>query len=122
MAGWCSHVDEGQAAAINEGIAQGRAPFVCWLNSDDWFLTGRLIKLLERLQAHAGAPAVYGRAWNVAQKSGCHSPVWVEPDTLTCNIDPTHIEAAITTRIGNKMVRAYADLYSDLATHRHHHD
>ena len=44
LAGWRSHPDDGQAAAINEGIAQGSAPFVCWLNSDDWFLTGGLSK------------------------------------------------------------------------------
>ncbi|MCX8018772.1 MAG: glycosyltransferase, partial [Rhodocyclaceae bacterium] len=28
LAGWRSHPDAGQAAAINEGIAQGRAPYV----------------------------------------------------------------------------------------------
>lgn len=33
LAGWRSHADDGQAAAINEGIAQGSAPYVCWLNS-----------------------------------------------------------------------------------------
>lgn len=42
LAGWRSGPDGGQAAAINEGIARGRAPYVCWLNSDDWFLPGGL--------------------------------------------------------------------------------
>lgn len=79
LAGWRSHVDEGQAAAINEGIAQGHAPYVCWLNSDDWFLPGGLAKLLSELEIHTGAPAVYGRSWNVVQKSGKRYPVWVEP-------------------------------------------
>ena len=40
LSGWRSHPDDGQSAAINEGIALGNAPFVCWLNSDDWFLPG----------------------------------------------------------------------------------
>lgn len=79
LAGWRSHADGGQAAAINEGIALGRAPYVCWLNSDDWFLSGGLAKLLSELQAHPGAPAVYGRAWNVVEKTGKRAPVWVEP-------------------------------------------
>jgi len=81
LAGWRSHVDDGQAAAINEGIAQGRAPYVCWLNSDDWFLAGGLAKLVSGLEAHQEAPAVYGRSWNVVQKTGKRYPVWVESFT-----------------------------------------
>lgn len=79
LSGWRSHADDGQAAAINEGIAQGTAPYVCWLNSDDWFLSGGLAKLLGQLQQYPDSPAVYGRAWNVVQKSGKQYPVWVEP-------------------------------------------
>lgn len=79
LAGWRSSSDEGQAAAINEGIACGSAPFVCWLNSDDWFLPDGLSALVEAFQAHHEVPAVYGRSWNVVQKSGKRLPVWVEP-------------------------------------------
>jgi hypothetical protein len=79
LAGWRSHADAGQAAAINEGIAKGTAPYVCWLNSDDWFLSGGLAKLVDELQLYPDSPAVYGRAWNVVEKSGKQYPVWVEP-------------------------------------------
>lgn len=79
LAGWRSGPDQGQAAAINEGISSGSAPYVCWLNSDDWFLDGGLKKLLSALQQNLKVPAVYGRAWNVVQKSGRKYPVWVEP-------------------------------------------
>lgn len=79
LAGWRSAPDDGQAAAINEGIAQGRAPYVSWLNSDDWFLPGGLQALVDALEAHPAAPAVYGRAWNVVHESGRRYPVWVEP-------------------------------------------
>lgn len=79
LAGWRSGSDDGQAAAINEGIALGSAPFVCWLNSDDWFLPGGLSTLLGALQARHEVPAVYGRSWNVVQKTGKQTPVWVEP-------------------------------------------
>jgi glycosyltransferase involved in cell wall biosynthesis len=79
LAGWRSRQDEGQASAINEGIAQGKAPFVCWLNSDDWFLPNGLWTLLEALRSHTQAPAVYGQAWNMIHKTGQKRPVWVEP-------------------------------------------
>ena len=79
LTGWRSRRDEGQASAINEGIALGQAPFVCWLNSDDWFLSDGLSTLMSALQAHPEVPAVYGRSWNMVQKSGERSPVWVEP-------------------------------------------
>ena len=79
LAGWRSQADEGQAAAINEGVALGSAPYVCWLNSDDWFLPGGLSRLVAELQKNPAAPAVYGRSWNVVEKSGRRYPVWVEP-------------------------------------------
>ncbi len=50
LAGWRSHADRGQAAAINECIAKGRAPFVCWINSDDWLLPGALSALSQALE------------------------------------------------------------------------
>lgn len=82
LAGWRSHSDDGQAAAINEGIAHGRAPYVCWLNSDDWFLPGAFSKLFHELEHHQDVPMAYGRAWNVIHESGKQYPVWVEPFSL----------------------------------------
>jgi glycosyltransferase involved in cell wall biosynthesis len=77
--GWRCHADDGQAAAINEGIAQGHAPYVCWLNSDDLLLPNGLSKLVKEIEGHSEVPAVYGRSWNVNQKNGKRFPVWVEP-------------------------------------------
>ena len=79
LAGWRSHADDGQAAAINECIARGRAPYVCWLNSDDMFVTGGLLALVEALQADPSLPAAYGRTWNLIEDTGERSPVRVEP-------------------------------------------
>ncbi len=79
LAGWRSHPDAGQASAINEGISQGSAPFVCWLNSDDWFLPSGLSRLVAQLQDEPDAPMVYGRAWNVVETTKKRYPVWVEP-------------------------------------------
>ncbi|MEP6939486.1 MAG: glycosyltransferase [Rudaea sp.] len=77
LSGWRSHADAGQAAAINECIARGSAPFVCWLNSDDWLLPGALRQLLDALTAQPQAPAAYARAWNYFEPDGRMQPVWV---------------------------------------------
>lgn len=79
LAGWRSHRDAGQAAAINESIAKGSAPYVCWLNSDDWLLPGGLAKLLAALERDRDAAMAYGRAWNVDERTGKRHPIFVRP-------------------------------------------
>lgn len=79
LAHWRSHRDGGQAAAVNEAVARGTAPFVCWLNSDDWWLEGGLGRLLAALEANPSAPFAYGRVWNHVEETGRESPVWVRP-------------------------------------------
>jgi glycosyltransferase involved in cell wall biosynthesis len=79
LAGWRSHPDAGQAAAINEGIALGSAPYVAWLNSDDFYLPEGLLKLISALEANSGCPASYGRAWHHTEPDGKRRPVWVRP-------------------------------------------
>ncbi|MFT4436995.1 glycosyltransferase family 2 protein [Caballeronia sp. 15715] len=81
LAGWRSHKDDGQAAAINEGIALGTAPYVCWLNSDDFLLTGGLDKLVAALERHSLWPAAYGKALHLDEVTGRRTPAWVEPFT-----------------------------------------
>jgi glycosyltransferase involved in cell wall biosynthesis len=78
LSGWRSHRDSGQSAAINEGIAQGSAQFVYWLNSDDWLLPNGLKILVDNLQMHPEAPACFGRVWNYNQKTGRNRPVWIQ--------------------------------------------
>ncbi len=79
LAGWRSHRDNGQSAAINEGLAKGTAPYVCWLNSDDWLLEDSLKQLIKALENNPSAPAAYGKALNFKQKKQSMNPVWVEP-------------------------------------------
>lgn len=79
LTSWRSYADRGQSAAINESIAKGRAPYVCWLNSDDMYVAGGLEQLINTLERHSDWPAVYGRAWNLHYQSGKRSPIRVEP-------------------------------------------
>lgn len=62
---WQSAPDEGQAAAINAGMKQGSAPFVCWLNSDDFYYPAALPRLLGALGRRLAAPFAFGQAWHV---------------------------------------------------------
>ncbi len=77
LAGWRSHADQGQAAAINESIRRGSAPYVCWLNSDDLYLPGGLDMLVRALESSAKAPFVYGKALNL-KEDGSRSAVWTQ--------------------------------------------
>jgi len=81
LSGWRSGPDGGQSAAINEGVARGRAPFVCWLNSDDMFLPGGLVRLCRELRDNESAPGVFGRVWNLDEASGKRRPAWIQPFT-----------------------------------------
>lgn len=79
LTGWRSYPDSGQAAAINECIARGKAPFVCWLNADDLLLPGGLSILWEVLQSRPEWPAVYGRVWNTSTDLKKRSACWTQP-------------------------------------------
>jgi glycosyltransferase involved in cell wall biosynthesis len=64
---WQSEPDGGQAAAINVGMERGSAPWVCWLNSDDFFYPHGLKRLQSALQEHPAAPFAFGHAWHVSE-------------------------------------------------------
>lgn len=78
LTGWRSHSDSGQSSAINEGVALGTAPYLCWLNSDDWFEKNGLKAMLNTMQENPTATVVYAKAWNYYENSKKKRPVWVE--------------------------------------------
>jgi hypothetical protein len=79
LAGWRSHPDDGQAAAINEGVARGSAPYVCWLNSDDFYYPDGLNKLLDVLKSQPDKQFTYGKCWTVSDKGKKLSPYLALP-------------------------------------------
>ena len=80
LADWSSAADDGQAAAINQGMTLGKAPYVCWLNSDDFFYPGALRSLVHALES--GAHFAYGKCWTVSASGKKRIPY------LTCNFSP----------------------------------
>ena len=76
---WQSAPDGGQAAAINNGIQRGSAPWVAWLNSDDFYYPGALRRLHQALEAHPASPFAYGQAWHVNEAGQKRMPYLTLP-------------------------------------------
>ncbi len=53
--------------------------YVCWLNSDDWFLPGAFVKTPVGRGGQSDAPMVYGRSLNHFDRDATEKEVWVEP-------------------------------------------
>ena len=67
---WRSYPDEGQAAAINEGINYGQdCEYVCWLNSDDILLPAGIERMVNFLENKPGYLAVFGKAFIIDENS-----------------------------------------------------
>lgn len=79
LSGWRSHEDNGQAAAINEGISAGTAPFVCWLNSDDFFTADGLQKMVDSLQANPDKHWLYAKCWTANEENRLVTPYLTLP-------------------------------------------
>lgn len=62
---WRSEPDDGQADAINKGLAQSRGEIQAYLNSDDVLLPGALARVAEHFRRHPDWDLVYGNAWHV---------------------------------------------------------
>jgi glycosyltransferase involved in cell wall biosynthesis len=79
LLGWRFGPDGGQASAVNQGIAMGNAPYVCWLNSDDVFLPGGLRLLLSALSGCHEPPVAYGRCWTLDERGRRFFPYVTAP-------------------------------------------
>jgi glycosyltransferase involved in cell wall biosynthesis len=62
LAWWVSEADEGQASAINKGMARARGEIVAWLNSDDLYLPGAVSEAVASFQSNPKAKLVFGNA------------------------------------------------------------
>jgi len=58
---WESEKDRGQSHAINKGLARATGDIVAYLNSDDVYLPGTLLRVAEEWRRHPEAGVYYGR-------------------------------------------------------------
>jgi glycosyltransferase involved in cell wall biosynthesis len=80
LAGWVSEPDRGQSDAINKGFARGRGEILGWLNSDDVYEPGTLLRVSEYLLAHPDCNLVYGNGWVIDEYGNKTSPCdWILP-------------------------------------------
>jgi glycosyltransferase involved in cell wall biosynthesis len=57
---WKSERDQGQSDAINQGFQRATGDIVAWINSDDYYLPGILLKIIEYFERHPQVDIVYG--------------------------------------------------------------
>jgi glycosyltransferase involved in cell wall biosynthesis len=76
---WVSEPDEGQASAINKGMAKARGEIVAWLNSDDLYLPGAVSRAVAEYQSHPQLGLVYGNAVTI-DADGCPIKELIFPD------------------------------------------
>ena len=60
LAYWISEKDNGQADAINKGLARAKGEIVAWLNSDDYYLPNAISSAVKVFEGIPGLATVYG--------------------------------------------------------------
>jgi len=64
-----SEIDEGQADAVNKGIAFAQGEIIGWLNSDDLYYPNAVSRIVEIFNDHPAIDVVYGEGCHIT-KSG----------------------------------------------------
>jgi glycosyltransferase involved in cell wall biosynthesis len=68
---WHSKKDNGQADAINQGMRRSSGDILCWLNSDDMYLSGTLLDIGKRFCGRTDrCHLIYGAAVGIDQSDG----------------------------------------------------
>lgn len=66
---WVSESDRGQSHAINKGMAKSTGEILTWLNSDDWYLPGTLLRFAELFQQNPDIGIIVG-AGRIVDQTG----------------------------------------------------
>src|SRR6185503_8301774 len=60
LAYWVSEKDSGQAEAINKGLAHANGDILAWLNSDDFYLTNTISRVVKIFEENPNVIMIYG--------------------------------------------------------------
>jgi GT2 family glycosyltransferase len=76
---WVSEKDNGQADAVNKGIAMTGGAILGWLNSDDVYYPGAVRTVLDYFAAHPDVELVFGNANHIDELDRILEPYPTEP-------------------------------------------
>src|SRR5262245_37115584 len=65
--GWVSAPDNGQSHAINQGLSQASGQVLAWLNSDDTYEPGALVRIGRAFAEHPEAVLIFGQAYHISR-------------------------------------------------------
>lgn len=71
---WISEPDEGQAHAINKGIAMTSGEIIAWINSDDLYYPQAFKRVADYFETNSDALVVYGQADWIDEFGGVVAP------------------------------------------------
>jgi len=108
LAYWRSEPDDGQAAAIGEGLAMGDGEIVAWINSDDLYPPGAFQKVAEFFASHPDFDVVYGDCLMIDEHSkpvglSTHIPVtWQDlfETPYLINQEATFVRRKVYEKVG----------------------
>jgi glycosyltransferase involved in cell wall biosynthesis len=77
----------GQATAFNAGVRELRGEIVSFLDGDDWFAPGKLVRVMEALESNPHATAVGHGYYEFNEEGGGQTSVRLPKNTKLLNLD-----------------------------------
>jgi glycosyltransferase involved in cell wall biosynthesis len=76
---WVSEPDHGQTHAVNKGMTASQGEIIGWLNSDDIYYPGALVKVRQYFFENPSVDVVYGDAFHIDVDDKPIEPYYTEP-------------------------------------------